>query len=258
LPGYLAPYVLTGAIAVVISVLAGMRRTLQLAVLPQNDKDRTWRSVAGLLVGWFLAALVTSLLEFYKGGISRVPTTQYGLFLPIFAGVALYWRWPALRRLVELVPQEWIVAIQVYRVLGGIFLVLYAGGLIPGAFALPAGTGDVIVGVLAPAVAILYSRRGSSGFVRAWNLFGIADLIVAVTTAFLTSPSRLQLLAFDKPNTLISSFPLVLIPVFLVPLAILLHLASLSKLSRADTTRECGFRTARINVLEPGISAEHK
>jgi hypothetical protein len=36
-----------------------------------------------------------------------------------------------------------------------------------------------------------------------------------------------QLFAFDNPNT---AFPLVLIPVFLVPLAVLLHLASLAKL----------------------------
>ena len=50
--------------------------------------------------------------------------------------------------------------------------------------------------------------------VSAWNLFGIADLVVAVTAGFLTSPSAFQLLAFDLPNELISQFPLVLVPVF--------------------------------------------
>jgi hypothetical protein len=53
---------------------------------------------------------------------------------------------------------------------------------------------------------------------------------VAITTAFLTSPSPLQVLMFDRPSDLISAFPLVMIPVFLVPLAVLLHLASLTKL----------------------------
>jgi len=102
---------------------------------------------------------------------------------------------------------------------------------LPGAFAWPAGVGDVIVGLLAPVVGIAYMGgvRGSTGLLRAWNLLGIADLVVAVTTGFLTSPSPLQLLALDRPNELISSFPLAMIPAFLVPLSLLLHLASLQK-----------------------------
>jgi hypothetical protein len=59
---------------------------------------------------------------------------------------------------------------------------------------------------------------------------GLSDLAVAVTTGFLSSPSPIQSLTFDNPNTLITAFPLVMIPVFLVPLAVLLHLASLAKL----------------------------
>ena len=39
--------------------------------------------------------------------------------------------------------------------------------------------------------------------------------------------------AFERPNELISMFPLVLIPTFLVPLAILLHIISLIQLGRA-------------------------
>jgi len=42
------------------------------------------------------------------------------------------------------------------------------------------------------------------------------------------------MLAFDQPNRLITAFPLVLIPVFLVPLSILLHLASLKKLGQEE------------------------
>jgi hypothetical protein len=94
-----------------------------------------------------------------------------------------------------------------------------------------------MVGLLAPAIGIAYARRwrNAPSLLRAWNLFGIGDLIVAVTTGFLTSPSRFQMLAFHTPNELISEFPLVMIPVFLVPLAILLHLASLHKLRERDT-----------------------
>jgi hypothetical protein len=49
-------------------------------------------------------------------------------------------------------------------------------------------------------------------------------------TGFLTSP--LQMLSFDAPNDLIGAFPLIMVPIFTVPLAVLLHIASLVKLRR--------------------------
>jgi hypothetical protein len=190
---------------------------------------------AALLLTWFLAAFSLARAGFFAGTSSGVPTIQYGLLIPIVVGIALFRWWPALRQLVEATPQSWIVSVQIYRLLGIIFLVNYAQGRMPGAFALPAGIGDAIVGSLAPIVALAYARgwRGSRGLVRAWNLFGIADLVVAVTTGLLSSPSQLQMMAFDRPNVLISAFPLALIPVFLVPLAFLTHLASLKKLGLA-------------------------
>ncbi len=97
--------------------------------------------------------------------------------------------------------------------------------------------------VLAPVVAIAYRRgpRENADLVAAWNLFGLADLAVAVTAGFLTSPSPFQLFAFDLPNELVSEFPLVLVPVFLVPVSVLLHLASLTKLRR-DALRDNHLR----------------
>jgi hypothetical protein len=54
---------------------------------------------------------------------------------------------------------------------------------------------------------------------------------------FLTSPSPFQLAAFDRPNLPISVFPLALIPVFAVPVSILLHLASLQRLRESEKSR---------------------
>jgi len=236
-PDYLLPYVLTGTVATATVVLFVLHRTLKLAGWPARDRQHTDWSGALLLGAWYFAALLPSWFGFYRGTLSRAPTIQYGVLIPIVVGVALFWRWRALRRVIEAIPQEWIVSVQVYRALGLIFLVLYAGGHLPGEFAWPAGAGDALVGLLAPAVAIAYAHRSrnAAGLVRTWNLFGIADLIVAVATGLLTSPSRLQMLALGAPNELISAFPLVMVPVFLVPLSVLLHLASLQKLRSTET-----------------------
>jgi hypothetical protein len=242
-PEYLVLYVLGGTLATIAAVLFGVERALKLARWPQRESRRAVWICAVLLVTWFVAALAPSLLGFYRGAFFHAPTIQYGLLIPIFAGIALFWRWSTLRRVIEAVPQEWIVGVQIYRTLGAIFLVLYAAGRLPGVFAGPAGVGDVIVGLLAPAVAIAYARRsrGATALVGAWNLLGLADLFVAVATGFLTSPSPLQLLALDAPNQLISEFPLVLIPVFLVPLSVLLHLASLRKLQGTEVITQAGI-----------------
>jgi hypothetical protein len=100
----------------------------------------------------------------------------------------------------------------------------------PRLFAWPAGVGDVTVGLLAPVVALAYARDAerNAGRVTAWNVLGILDLVVAIATGFITSPSTL--FSYEPPNELIAIFPLVLIPVYLVPLSLLLHLASLAKL----------------------------
>jgi len=101
--------------------------------------------------------------------------------------------------------------------------------------------------LLAPIVALGYARRqrGAERRVLAWNVFGLLDLVVAVAMGFLTSPSPFQLLSLDAPNQLITAFPLVTVPVFAVPLSVLLHLASLAKL-RAASSR---------GALPPGVRA---
>ena len=121
-------------------------------------------------------------------------------------------------------------AFQFYRVLGVTFLVLYAAGQLPGIFALPAGWGDVMVGLTALMVGARAARSENDQLVTLWNWLGISDLVIAVATGFLSASSRFQIFSLDAPNVLIGSFPLVMIPIFAVPLSIVLHLASLSKI----------------------------
>jgi hypothetical protein len=236
-PAYLPPFVLLGTVGTIATLLFGLYRALRRTAWPAPGRLRAFWSLAAILVAWSIAALVPVRLGFYQGTPTRIPTIPFGLLIPIAAGVMLFWRWPLLRRVIGAVPQEWIVSVQVYRALGFIFLVLYASGRLPREFAWPAGAGDVLVGLLAPFAGLAYARgsSGSANFVRAWNLFGLADLVVALTTGFLSSPSQFQMLAFDRPNELIGAFPLAMVPVFLVPLSVLLHLASLEKLRPVQT-----------------------
>src|SRR6478752_6631971 len=136
--------------------------------------------------------------------------------------------------------RHWLVAAQVYRVAGGIFLVLWADGRLPWQFALPAGIGDVATGSVAVVVAALLAQNaiGARRATYAWCLFGIADLVVAVTMGAMTSPGRAHLLAFEAPNLLVASYPLVMVPTFAVPLALMLHGLVLWRLRRGAASAE--------------------
>ena len=67
---------------------------------------------------------------------------------------------------------------------------------------------------------------------ESWNLLGMLDLVVAVTTGFLTAPSLITPIEVHPSSELMTMLPMVMIPVYLVPLSIVLHIASLVKLHR--------------------------
>jgi hypothetical protein len=153
------------------------------------------------------------------------------------------------------VPLQWLVGVQLYRVAGGLFLIAYLQGDIPGEFAVPAGVGDILIGLTAPFVAVHVSRRGirkAWPAVLAWCALGILDLVVAVGTGVLTSPSTLQQLALDDPNTAIVSYPFVMVPTFLVPASIiLLHVFVIARVrARTRAQPAVGALHAREAVIE--------
>jgi hypothetical protein len=249
-PVYLTPFIMTGMIFVIGTLVLGLRRVLQRAAWPQPDQAQALWSISALLVAWFVVAAATSIVGYYRPS-SGPPTIQYGLMTPIVIGMLAFFSWPLLRRIVASVPNTWLVGVQFYRVLGVIFVVLCAGGHLPGIFALPAGLGDTLVGILAPfaAVSLARSPKTSANRARLWNLLGIADLIIAVMLGFLTSPSPLQMFAFDRPSGLIAMFPLSLIPVYAVPLSILLHLASLQKLRQEQRSGSRELPVGAVKVV---------
>ncbi len=235
--------IVTASFVIVAVAVYGVARALRAAHWEPARASRAVALVATLLAAWLAAAFALTWNGAWTASADRIPTIEFGIFLPIIAGVWLYRRSSFLRDIVAAIPQSWLIGIQTYRALGYNFLALYSAALIPGVFALPAGTGDIIVGVTALLIALAYGvgLTPPNGIVRLWNAFGIADLVVAVTTGFMSSPSALQVMSFDLPNTMIADFPLALVPVFAVPLSILLHFASLAKVR---SEQENGARLA--------------
>jgi hypothetical protein len=103
-----------------------------------------------------------------------------------------------------------------------------------GTFALPAGAGDILVGVLSLPVAYLLHVGVPSAprLAVAWNILGLVDFAIAIAIGILNAPGPFQVIIPDRPNAQLGTFPTVMIPAFAVPSSILLHVLSLRQLKR--------------------------
>jgi len=187
------------------------------------------------VLAWFGLVFVLAKQGFFETTPTSTLPPRIGpaIVAPVLIGSALLALAPV-RRLIAGVPLHWLVGVQLYRVVGGLFLIAWLQGDLPAEFALPAGIGDVAVGLLAPFVALSLVRNGAERAwpaVVGWCALGITDLLVAVTCGFLTAPSAFQQRALDDPNAAITSYPLVLIPAFAVPVSIVLHVYVLARLT---------------------------
>jgi hypothetical protein len=193
-----------------------------------------WIGGAAVL-GWLglTFALAKSGLFETTAQTSLPPRIGPAIVIPTILGCALL-ALASVRRLIARVPLHWLVGVQLYRIVGGLFLIAWLQDDVPAEFALPAGIGDITVGLLAPFVALMVVRGGVERAwpaVVGWCALGITDLAVAVTCGILTAPSAFQQLALDEPNAAITSYPLVLIPAFGVPVSIVLHVYAVARLS---------------------------
>jgi hypothetical protein len=210
-------------------------------------------------VGWVLvtAALASAHVYRFESNATK-PWLALGFAVPL-VGLLLLTRLPIASRVLS-DPRilSRLTRPHEVRVGGLIFLIALALGELPAAFALPAGLGDIAIGLAAPWVA--RGLRDGTGIRRAFwfNVAGLVDFAVAFTIGFLAGPGRQQLLHLTPTTQQISVLPLVLIPTAGVPLLFALHVISLVKLrarSRMPATAVLDQLPAPIELARPGIGS---
>jgi hypothetical protein len=175
---------------------------------------------------WLLVAYGVSLTGLLR--VARVPLPQLLIVVLTGAVLAFFWMPSSFRRWALSVDLRAIVLVHVSRLVGIYFLVLYARGELPYAFAVPGGWGDIAVASTAGAIC-LFARPGVGprrGVILAWNIFGLADIVLVVATA-----ARLWLADPDSMRAL-RELPLSLLPTFLVPIIIATHVIIFARLRR--------------------------
>jgi hypothetical protein len=205
-------------------------------VLPQSaDSQPRGREGIRLAVTIALTAWLLLVLSFGAAGAFVGPPGTPPIALAMGVGIPLMLFFASLRlsqsfrEFVLSLDLRLIAGMQAWRWAGLGFLSLYAQKVLPAVFALPAGLGDMAIGVTAPWIILALIRQpgfaASGAFVR-WNVLGILDLIVAISIGTLSA-----FFATGAPGEIstapMATLPLLLIPAFLVPLFLMLHITAL-------------------------------
>ncbi len=206
-----------------------------------------------ILSAWFLLAVAGSLLGVFDS--EPRPPLPLGLaaVIPIALFAGCYRTSVRFQEFVWSLDLRLLTLAQTWRVGGVVFLILNHEGALPGVFAIPAGYGDVLIGITAPIVAWYWRRPFPSRTFIAWNVLGSLDLVVAVLLGVLASRTPVGIFAGDVTTRLMGQFPLSLIPTFFVPLLLILHLIALSRV-RTGLTEQSPV----ANSLRPCFLPRHK
>ena len=217
---------------IALGLWLGLART----ELTAGQRRGTWATVMVPFTLWAAIAWSGAINGVFRAGASPVPLLPMAIFLPVIVGAPLLLASKRIGQVLDAMPASWLVALQAYRVLGSVFLAGALRGVLPAVFGLPAGIGDVLTGLFALPAAIAVASGTAEGRKAAilWNLFGLADFVVAITLGLITSPGRFQLIFPSVVNVGASVYPNVLTPAFVVPMSILLHALSLRQLRRLE------------------------
>src|SRR6516162_7586910 len=184
--------------AVVASILLGVWRALGRTNVSARARVAAWWWTAVPLAAWLGTVWVLAVRGAFAS-LSNGSAIAQVAFVPLvilILGAALFaaTRSVVLIAALDAAPLSWLVGIQVYRVLGLVFLLAWSRGFQPGYFALPAGIGDALVGVLAIPLAL--GLRSDTPFVRrlalGWNILGIVDPVNAVSMGVTSAVVQLQ------------------------------------------------------------------
>ena len=187
-------------------------------------------AVAIVLMIWLLLVVSFGAAGAFVGPPGTPPLPMaIGVAAPLVLFFASLRLSRSFRQFVLSLDLRLIAGMQAWRWAGLGLLSLYAHNVLPAVFALPAGLGDMAIGVTAPWIILALVRQpgfaASGAFIR-WNVLGILDLLIAVSIGAVSALFATGA-AGEISSAPMATLPLLLIPAFLVPLFFMLHAAAL-------------------------------
>ncbi len=192
---------------------------------PGMTVPRIPRAVVVAAVSWLALALVAGATGF----LARLPFPgpQFIILALVAATLIVATSIPVLRVWIATLSLRALLGVNAVRFIGITFLVLAARGQLAPVFAARAGWGDIAVATLALVLVTAGEPRTRlhRDLTHVWNALGLLDLVVAVATATAVT------LRGAVPGVVpMVSFPLVIVPTFIVPILVAIHVVIFRRL----------------------------
>jgi len=247
-PGYLWALTLVGVIAFPALTCLVLFRGAESAGLGRARAVLLTAAAAVVLGGWFAASAAIAAAGSYHTQLGKqVPWLAIAPVGVLVALLAMS-RIPTVARALSAPGMmSRVILPHMFRVDGLVFLIAMGLGHLPALFAIPAGLGDIAVGIAAPGVARRLARGVGHRNALWFNALGITDLTVAMGLGGLTV---FKVINVTPVSDALGELPLALIPTAAVPLLLALHIVSIRQLLRASRAPQ----RASSAVLTPAVS----
>jgi hypothetical protein len=190
------------------------------------------KRVIAISIAWMAIQSALALTGFYQSTDALPPRFLLASVPPILC-IAACFLTPAGRRFLDAMDLKGCVLLHTVRVLVELNLYwLFLYKQVPALMTFEAGNLDILAGISAPIIWWAYSKghiakRG----LFVWNSLALMGVFNAFVRAILSAPFPFQRFAFDQPTVAILTFPVILLPAFIVPAVLLCHIVTFRKLS---------------------------
>lgn len=217
--------------------IAGYLGSMLWLVFRRARETLTTRDTLSMMLGW-AGIQILALTAIDLGLVAPVVPNVLMFALSLAVLTTAWVLAPVLRRVAAETRLDALLALHVWRLGGFFFLLLYAEGRLSAPFAQVAAIGDIVTGALA-AVLVFAIRRGwrvNRRSVVGWNLFGLTDLVAAVSLALASIPGTpFQIFGGPIFELAFARLPWMLIPALIIPVLIYVHIAIHMKLRTAHS-----------------------
>ncbi|MEZ4886459.1 MAG: hypothetical protein R3E32_17110 [Chitinophagales bacterium] len=228
---------ITLTIIMVVIILLGYNHTLKSINTPTDVRKkylgRTWIGLF-LWIAYAFAVAKSSIIQTFE----FPPRFPLFLILPAFVFIGFFLRRYRNSAVIAAIPKSWLIYYQTFRIgIESLFLTTVAAGMLHSEVTFEGYNYDMVFAATAPFVAYLvfHKRLFSEKFALAWNYLGLAVIasIIFLFTTTIYFPSIWGSTESLAPMDVVT-FPFVLVPAFLMPSAVFMHIVSIIQLSRKD------------------------
>ena len=187
------------------------------------------KKVLLVIILWGSIHAVLALFSFYEN-TETIPPRFPLMVVPALIFITYLFNSKKGQSFIDSLDQTYLLLIHTVRIPVEIVLyLLFLEKLVPELMTFSGINFDILVGITAPIIYYFVHIKAviSKKIEFIWNIISLILLLNIVVNAIFSAPGPIQLQAFDQPNLAILMFPIIWLPVIIVPLVMLSQIASM-------------------------------